>query len=216
MKKLICLVLALLCLSSIAFAEVVPSKTTSDLVDVEVQVETETGVAIPDEEPLVVQPVTIITLKNAVDPVERAAYEERLAIVQTEVEKLFNTVKDGKTVEDYIGTVVDAQGNSVSLQAKLGSDTLNVHEMVPLVVDGYKVEYGKVTARMSFATLYEKDEPLVVLVGIVNTTGAEQAVAWTAFDGIGLGADEGIQVEFDAAIMESIQNETAILAIASK
>ena len=77
---------------------------------------------------------------------------------------------------------------------------------------------------MFFSTPYEKDEKVLVMIGIVTVLeNGTQDVAWQVFEGIGLGAVESqeesvgsIQVELTPEIVMAIQNEIALLAIVSK
>lgn len=193
MKKIICFLFALMLCLSMACAEAVPSKTTSDFTEVK----------------------DIVAENMPADSnfSFTVAVEEEVAVVaNTEVAKLAETAD----VETYFGEIVDAQGNAVSLKEMLETETINVFEFVPVTVAEYDDSYGKINVTMTFSTPYAKDEKVVVLVGIVNVNDdGTQTVTWTAFEGIAV--EEGsIKVEFDAETMKSIQNGTALVAIVSK
>lgn len=204
MKKIVCLLVALmLCLSSAAFAESVPSKTTGDLTKFEVAVE---------------------NAENAsgfyVAPVAESddANQDRAQACQAEISKLVASEK----VAAYFGEVKDAAGNTVSLTEVLGTDTLNVHEFCAIKAGGFDEQFGKVTANMLFSTPYAAGEKVIVMIGIVtiNADGT-QTVAWTAYEGVGVQVDsvenQGcIQVALDPATVLAIQQGTALLAIVSK
>lgn len=219
MKKLIVMALVLtLCLAGIAYAEFVPSRTTSDLIEVKVQVEIEAAdTTILRGKPLIVHPITAALGDAVTDAEQQPAYARLLEAAQVEITKLSEMVKNGKSTEDYFGSVTDSFGNPVSLREKLGTDTLNVFEFVPLWVSGYKTEYGKVKVCMTFATPYAKDDTLLVMIGRVTLhTDGTQEVTWTAYEGVGQGEEGGILAELDPQALMDAQNGTTLLAIVSR
>ena len=149
-----------------------------------------------------------------------ANYQTHVDTCAAEVEKLAASAD----VESYFGSVTDSEGNVVSLKEMLGTDTLNVYEFYPLIAGAYEEAYGKVTARMLFSTPYEKDEKVIVMIGLVTTdANGERSVQWTAYEGIGLGPVEGaiesmggIEVELDPAMVKAIQDGIALLAVVSR
>lgn len=195
MKKLICLVLVLLCFASVAAAESVPSKTTADMVTV-TEIKTGTGVVASN---LVIAPVT----SAAVDT-------EAAENCSREIEKLVASA----SVVEYFGEVKDSEGNEVKIVELLNSENVTVNEFVPLVVDNYSAAYGSVTVSFTFSTPYEANKPVLVLVGITNPTTGE--IEWVALEGVGTGVDGGIAVEFTPEILEAIQNGTAMMAVVSE
>ena len=206
MKKITCLALALLlCLTATALAEFTPSRMTSDLTGIEVAAEN-----LPAGSGFFITPIA------EDDPV----YQERIHACNAEVQRLSGS----PSVEAYFGEIKDSEGNIVSLSGILGTDALIVYEFYPLVAGGYEESYGKVTARMFFATPYEKDEKVVVMIGLIMVdANGQQSVRWTAYEGIGLGAADGadesmggIQVELDPAIVLAIQEGNALLAVVSR
>jgi len=194
MKKIVCLVLALICLASFAMAENVPSKSTADMVTVTVKAEN-----IPADAGFVVAPV--------VDAVE---HKEQVEACQKEIAKLVAST----TVEEYFGEVKTSTGEVVDLKEVLGAETLNVHEFMPVIAENYETSYGKVTATFQFSTPYAKDEPVIVLIGTPDPASLTGEMVWVAIEGIG--AEEGIQVEFDEATLETIQGGNAMMAVVSK
>lgn len=210
MKKKICLVFALLlCLTMTALAESTPSRMTSDMTVIEVEAEN-----LPEDSGFFIEPI--------VENTEQ--YEERINICEAEVEKLSTSLD----LEEYFGEVTDSEGNAVSLKEVLDTDTLNVYEFCPLIAGRYEESYGKVLAKMLFATPYEKDEKVVVMIGLVTVDEmGNQIVKWTAYEGIGIGTQEDInegvieemgavQVELDPAIVKAIEDGVALLAVVSK
>lgn len=206
MKKIACIVLALLlCLSMAAMAESVPSRTTTDLTTITVAAEN-----MPADANFTLTPITEVDPANMTPEMQ-----VRVEACNAEIAKLNES---GNAVE-YFGEVTDANGNAVSLTELLGTDEVNVYEFFPLSAEGFEVEYGAVTATMVFSTPYEEGQQVAVLVGIVteNADGT-QSVAWQVFDGVGTSVAEGsgIEVTFTPEILEQVQNGTALMAVVSR
>lgn len=141
MKKFVCLVALVLCLTSVAFAEAVPSKTTGDMVKFEA------------------------TAENLPADAGFSIYAtEKEDVCQAEIAKL---AKSG-SVAEYFGEVTNAAGEVVSLSAMLGSDTLNVFEFCGIAAENYDASYGNVTVKLTFSTPYAKDEKVAVMIGLVE------------------------------------------------
>ncbi len=194
MKKLVSVLVALmLCLTAVAMAESVPSKTTDDMTNISVSAEN-----MPADSSMVVA----TSEKD----------EEHLAACEKEIKKL----QESASVAAYFGEVKNAAGEVVSLTEVLGTDALNVFEFTTLTVENFKEEYGKVTANIQFATSYTPGEKVLVMIGLITVAeDGAQNVAWTVFEGVA--ADDGsINVVLDPATMTSIQNGTAVMAVISK
>lgn len=194
MKKLICLVLVLLCFASVAAAESVPSKTTADMVTV-TEIKTGTGVVASN--------LVIATTEDT----------KAVEACSKQIEKLVASA----SVVEYFGEIKDSEGNEVKIVELLNSENVTVNEFVPLVVYNYSAAYGNVTVSFTFSTPYEADKPVLVLVGITNPTTGE--IEWVALEGVGTGVDGGISVEFTSEILEAIeaiQNGTAMMAVVSE
>lgn len=194
MKKLVCLVLVLLCFVAVAAAESVPSKSTEDMVVV-TEIVTEDGTVVPG---LVVEAVT--------DPV---AYEKAVEICSQEIEKLVASA----SVVEYFGEVRDTEGNVVSLTEALGAENVTVNEFVPVIVANYESEMGNVKVTFKFSTPYEEGKKVIVLVGIVDPETGD--IEWIAFEGEGTGDDGAIAVVFTPEVLEAIQSGTAMMAVVS-
>lgn len=210
MKKIVCLTLALLlCLSAVALAEeVVPSKNTSDMVVVEVDPALNTNV--PADSGFVVIPV----LEE--DEAQAAEYADNIALCREEIVKLMESAAggtDASGVEAYFGEVRDSEGNVVVLSEALSAPALNVYEFMPLVAVNYDETYGNVTLTFQFKTPYAQDEPVLVLIGLRNAETGE--MEWTVFEGIGVGEEGAVQVEFTPEILKAIQEDNALLAVVS-
>lgn len=210
MKKIVCLTLALLlCLSAVALAEeVVPSKNTSDMVVVEVDPALNTNV--PADSGFVVIPV----LEE--DEAQAAEYADNIALCREEIVKLMESAAggtDASGVEAYFGEVRDSEGNVVVLSEALSAPALNVFEFMPLVAANYDEAYGNVTLTFQFKTPYAQDEPVLVMIGLRNAETGE--MEWTVFEGIGVGEEGAVQVEFTPEILKAIQEDNALLAVVS-
>mgnify|MGYP000091317964 FL=1 len=210
MKKIVCLTLALLlCLSAVALAEeVVPSKNTSDMVVVEVDPALNTNV--PADSGFVVIPV----LEE--DEAQAVEYADNIALCREEIVKLMESAAggtDASGVEAYFGEVRDSEGNVVVLSEALSAPALNVFEFMPLVAANYDEAYGNVTLTFQFKTPYAQDEPVLVLIGLRNAETGE--MEWTVFEGIGVGEEGAVQVEFTPEILKAIQEDNALLAVVS-
>lgn len=209
MKKIVSFILVLvLCLSAVALAEAVPSKNTSDMVTVEL--DAELNPQIPTDSGLLVLPVLEEDEEHA------EVYAERIEVCQEEIARLAEAVSsatDTSGVETYFGEVRDSQGNVIVLSEVLEAQALNVYEFMPLVVASYEETYGNVTVLFQFKTPYAQDERVLVLIGIMNVETEE--MEWTAFEGVGVGEDGAVQVEFTPEILTMIQENIALLAVVS-
>lgn len=206
MKKIVCLLVALmLCLSSAAFAESVPSKTTGDLTKFEVETDN-----MADDSGFFIRPV----VEN------EEAYQRHVEVCQTELGILMSS----EAISAYFGEVTDFEGNVISLAEVLDAETLNVYEFCPLIAGEYEEHFGKVTMKMLFSTPYEKNEKVIIMIGIVTVNeDGTQTVAWTAYEGVGVEIvnasveEQGcIQVELDPEIVLAIQEGITLLAVVSK
>lgn len=196
MKKLISLALAmLLCFGAVAMAG--PSVTTGDITESKVtEVTTETGVAVSED--------------FAIGTVDEQVAEEQAKACDQVVEDL----KKASSVTEYFGKLEDNAGATVDLKAVLGTENPVVNEVVPLVVKNYDDSYGNVKTSFKFATPYQKDEPVVVVIRVVDPVTGK--VTQVALKGKGTGVDGTIEVEFPPEVMKAIQNGNATMAVVSK
>ena len=207
MKNRVCLLLALvLCLSGIAFAAT-PSKTTKDMS--KFVVETKSEKASEENPNLFLMPVNEATVseKDMVD------YQTRLDICNKELEKLQNA----ENPLEYFGTIVDADGAEVSLEPIEGTK-LSVTEFSPIVAGNFVEEMGEIKATLLFPTVFEENEIVGVLIGLVTVEeDGTQTVKWTVFNGIGVkmsNETEGaISTTLTPEIVKAIEDGIALLAI---
>lgn len=198
MKKLInlilcCVLLVSICVGAHAAVGFVPSKSTSDMTQITVT----TG-----NTNFVIETVTEKT----------AEHEKYTEICKEEIAK----VAEAASVEEYFGAVVDAEGKEMNIKEILGTDTVNMFEFCPIVVSGYTEDVGSVSLNLQFATPYEENEEVVVLIGIVtiNADGT-RTIQWIGLKGLGA-KDSGIQVELPPEVAKAIQEGMALMAVASK
>lgn len=192
MKKLICLVLALmLCMGAVA-AMAAPSPTTDDM--------NETTTNKPKTSTLVVKTIDLNSAEY------KALVEKCLA----ELEKLENS----ESVAVYFGEVIDSEGNKVPFAELFGEDALTVCEMMPIVVENYDESLGDVKITLQFATPFEKGEEVVVLIGLID--GQTGEVEWYALKGVGTGVNGAVEVVVTSKMMVAIQNGQALIAVLKK
>ena len=192
MKKLICLVLALmLCMGAVA-AMAAPSPTTDDM--------NETTTNKPKTSTLVVK---------TIDP-NSAEYKALVEKCLAELEKLENS----ESVAVYFGEVIDSEGNKVPFAELFGEDALTVCEMMPIVVENYDESLGDVKITLQFATPFEKGEEVVVLIGLID--GQIGEVEWYALKGVGTGVNGAVEVVVTSKMMVAIQNGQALIAVLKK
>lgn len=197
MKKLICLVLAaLLCVGAVAMAESsVPSKSTADLTQA-TGVQSESGAEVKSD--FVLEPATA----------SKATAEQTVA-TQKVIDELTAT-----SAKDYCSDVTDKDGNGVDVTAILGADKKPViNEIMPLTVENYDSSYGDMKASYTFATEYDKDEPVVIVLTIVDpVTGKVKKIA---VEGKGNGVNGGIDVVFPAEVMEAMNGACVTMSVVS-
>ena len=243
MKKLLSILLAMLiCMSMAACGEskeeALANSTTNDAVAEQTPEEsTDVQTEEPAEEAMSEAPasksrenMTEFTVKAenmssdscVIRPVLEAdenEYKELLDTCKAEVEAL----SASESFDKYFGTVNNKDGEEVDLKKLLGVDNLNVFEFFPVIASGIEEGCGNVEVEMLFATPYEKDEKVVVMVGIVteNEDGTH-SVEWTAFDGVGVESESEnveskgcIKVELNEEMALKIQENTALLAVVS-
>ena len=192
MKKLICLVLALmLCMGAVA-AMAAPSPTTDDM--------NETTTNKPKTSTLVVKTIDLNSTEY------KALVEKCLA----ELEKLENS----ESAAVYFGEVIDSEGNKVPFAELFGEDALTVCEMMPIVVENYDESLGDVKITLQFATPFEKGEEVVVLIGLID--GQTGEVEWYALKGVGTGVNGAVEVVVTSKMMVAIQNGQALIAVLKK
>lgn len=151
MKKLVCLVLALVCFATVAMAESVPSKSTADMVTVEVK-GNPGGVLVEIVEDI---------------PENRAVIAKR----NEEIEKLAASA----SAVAYFGEVKNVAGETVTL-----ADDATVAEFEALAVSGYEETMGNLTVDFQLATPYAVGETATMLIGIVAEDGAVEWTAFEA------------------------------------
>ncbi len=190
-KKLVCVLLAvaMLCMSSVAFAAV-PSKTTEDMAAT-VSVASTTGVAVAAE-------FVVTTVEETED-----ATAELKAIAD------FTASKNVAPIQ-YFAEEVKAEAAAL-LPEGFDMDKLVMNEFAPLTVEKYDAAYGDVEVTMSFATKYTADQALVAMVGVQNG----ETVDWTAQSAEAT-AEGFVKVTFSQDVLSQVETGSAMIAILSE
>lgn len=192
MKMFFCLMVTMM-LFTCACAESVPSKTTSNMTQIEIVTD---AAADTESSPFISSVQT--------DDGEKAAFLEATA---AEIQKL--TISS--TVEEYFGEIKDAAGNAVSLKEMLGVEELNCFEFCPIMAGGFEQQENDTTVKLQFSTPYAAGAQVLVLIGIATETGID----WTAYPAY---VDEAGHVitALDNQMILQIQANMAMMAIVSK
>lgn len=197
MKKCVALFLTLMCMLSllaIPAMAAAPSSTTGGMNQAVVPAETDTVISINADE------------ASAESKAAQKAEVEKLAAAESPIAYFTATA-----------AIKDPDGKEVDLAAMLGTEDVKVNELQPITITEYKKGSGDLTVTLTFATSYEKDEPVVIMIGIVTANGVE----WVALEGVGTNSNltenlGGINVTIPAELVEKIQNGTALVAVVSK
>lgn len=182
MKKMVTVALALMLTVAAVSAFAAGSKTTSDLV------QTET-VSMPSV--VVYVPTTEAAVKAAADVTTDMA--EKIAA--------------GTSVAAYFGEKVQPE-ITAALPADKDAATLVCNELVPLAISGYAAGMGDVMTKIQFATVYEKDQPLVALLGFA----AGETVEWNVLKAQAV--DGGlVEMTIPADLALKMTMQSALLAV---
>lgn len=195
MKKLICLAIAMVfCFTAVAMAEYEPSKSTADMAEV-IAFATTNGVEVKNDFEVTLQGGEVQVAQCEKIILELAAADEEGYLA-----KFYSDLKDGS-------------GADTSLEEMLGTDSIAVNEVVPLVCENYDDAYETMKVSFTFSTPYEEDEQVIVVVLITDPeTGALKKIA---LKGVG-NSENGIDVEFPPEVLKAIENGTATMTIINK
>ena len=201
MKKWLALVVAaLLALSTmVAFADVTPSKDTSDNTKiVDESIETSTGVAIADD-------------------FIAAIPEETPEKVNEVVKELFDTTTKGEDAIKYFPEDIQKAIEEKLPEGVTLSD-LELNEIIALVIENYDEAYGDIDIVFAFNTLYKPEQTIFALLGNytadkADEVEAEDGVEWTLLDAVGQ-EDGTVKVTFtQEALMAAEAADASMLAI---
>ncbi len=197
MKKCVALFLTLMCMLSllaIPAMAAAPSSTTGGMNQAAAPADTDAVISINADQ------------ASAESKAAQKAEVEKLAAAESPIAYFTATA-----------AIKDKDGKEVDLAAMLGTEDVKVNELQPITITDYKKGSGDFAVTLTFATAYAKDEPVVVMIGIVTENGVE----WIALEGIGTDSTAveqagGVAVTIPAEIVEQIQNGTALVAVVSK
>lgn len=208
MKKILALVLALVLSLSLCSALAASSSNTENY----------TTVTTDDNAGL-----SIFAVNEATLPADQLAnFQVAIDQCANELPKLAE-----QGVDAYFGAFIDKDGNTINAYEALETEALNCNEFCPIVAvcnDGIDTETVTVTLR--FLTPYEVGQKVIVALGIIKGVDEENNITeieWTSYIGTGIEPEadqpetEGrISVELDAAIIEAIAENAALVAVISK
>ena len=103
------------------------------------------------------------------------------------------------------------------IKALIEDPPYEVNEFWPVIAANYESSLGNVLAKFMFATPYEPDTKVAVLVGFkigVDEEG-KTIMEWHTFEGYVM-QDSGVVTELDPETVERIETATALIAIVSK
>ncbi len=191
MKKMVAfwLVVTVLLMGITAFAAV-PSKTTSDISQV-VNRASVTKVALSND-------FTI----EIVDDTELAV---------AEFDKIYNhAVAQGKAPVIYFSEELQSQV-AEKLSPDFDLSTLELNEFVSIKAKGYQESFGDIEAALKFATKYELNQDIVVLLGLFDgqkDASGNYNVSWTVVEAQAQ-EDGQLKILFPQGVMVSLQNANA-------
>ena len=215
MKKILSIVLAaVLCVSLIpsAFAAGNGSKSREDMTSFEVKAE-------KMSEGCFIRPVKENEEKEFKDLLKAAKEEIKTLSKSDDFAKYFGEIKE---YEEEDGKDVAKAVKYEDLLEDVKPEDRNIYEFMPITAGGFKEGCGDVVTKMLFATPYEKDEDVVVMIGFITEKDGERTIEWFAFDGEGkelknesTEAKGRVRVELNEETVLRIQKENALLAIIS-
>lgn len=185
MKRFLLMTLALLMLAMSVFAASSPSITDENMYDVEI-IPTVPGVSLDG---LVIKaiPETEVALK-VIEQVQELAKGQPSFV---------NAVFADKIEEIKAVLVEGADHEAMKLQ-----------ELTTLLVAGYKEEMGKLFVRLTFPTVFEEKDPVLVMIGMVE---GEQ-VTWEPFEAKA-NMEGKIEMFMEAELLLKVQAGEAVIAV---
>ena len=212
MKKLVSIMVALLFVCSVTFAQASSSITISDLSHSMVKADNlEDAAAVG----LFVEPLNEFSSRF-----EMEEYQELIKFSEKELEKLMAAEK----VTDYFGNVIVAStGETRALLDLFDGNQPAIYEFAPIIAGGYDVSYGHVTATLLFATPYNPGDEVAVLIGVIEygeNEDDDSTITWYAIKGTCVSVPEydgaeGIEVRLTPEMMMTVQDVDTLVAIAS-
>ena len=212
MKKMVSIMVALLFVCGVAFAQGTPSITISDLTHSLIKAD---NLADAEAAGLFVEPLNEFSSRFLLEE-----YQELIKFGEDELAKLMAAEK----VTDYFGNViVSSTGEVRALLDLFDGEEPAIYEFSPIIAGGYNTSYGHVTATLLFATPYNPGDEVAVLIGVVNygeSEDEEPTIVWYAFRGTCVSVPEydgaeGIEVRFSPEMMTTLQDVDTLVAIAS-
>lgn len=213
MKRVACILVALVCVFGFALAEVGQLSSTVGNSFFGSHV-TAANVEDAEAKGLYLRPVN-----EYYEELSEEEYERLMSEVEIELEKM----AEAASITDYFGDVyVSSTGEQMPLIELFDGKQPDVNEFEPVVAGGFDLSYGEVTADLIFPTPYELDEQVAVLIGVIFVDdNEEQHMTWVAHKGVGvkipeLSDTDGIEVTFRPEMVDMMQSRDTIVAVASE
>ena len=163
-KKLVCLVLFLALLVTVAFAEA-PSMKISALTTVKTAAVSENGTALPSD---------FAISQSAVPTVQQYVAFEELAAYSA----------SGAAVVNFFGADVHNAVETLLLSTGVNADSLKLSEFATMTVSNYDASYGDVKVTIGLPTVYAANQTVIVVIGYdVNGTMTWVPVAANVVNG---------------------------------
>ena len=114
-------------------------------------------------------------------------------------------MKEAESIQAYFG-----QADEIA--AILGEPEYTVNEFWPVFAVNYEESMGAVQVILNFATPYEKDQDVAVMIG---AEAGEDGMSWKTFTGKGQ-EDGSVAVTLDPATVMDVQDNNGLLAVVNK
>lgn len=108
--------------------------------------------------------------------------------------------------------VAEYFGKADEIAAILGEGEYDVHEFWPVRAIHSELVKGSATVELTFATPYEKDAKVALLIGLANG----ESIAWTVLEGTVADDNGTVTFSVSADLAKQIEENTALLAVVSK
>lgn len=145
-KKLVCLVLFVALLATVAFAEGVGSRSMSSLTSVTPASVSENGTVLPSN--FAIREALVPSVTQLTKFAELAAYSA-----------------SGAAPVNYFGADVHNEVETLLVSAGVNADSLKLSECAPMTIDNYDPSFGDVKVTVGFPTVYKDGQTVIAVIG---------------------------------------------------